>query len=108
MDLKGITMEHKRLPHIDIAHHYQFVTFRTHDSVDEFLKRLMFEAGANSKKQQAIDEYLDQSAKGAYLNGKVLFELYDFLRSCGHGKYKMLAFCIMPNHAQSCPIMCIC
>ena len=31
--------KHNNLPHIDLLGYYQFVTFRTFDSVDDFLKR---------------------------------------------------------------------
>ncbi len=62
----------KNLPHIDLDGHYQFITFRTLDSVDSFLKKLALNDLPNNKKQLAIDQYLDQSCNGAYLNGEVI------------------------------------
>jgi len=31
---------YKKLPHIDTFNHYQFVTFRTYDSLDDYLKKI--------------------------------------------------------------------
>ncbi len=56
----------KHLAHIDLAGHYQFVTFRTADSVDSFLKKIAQTNLANNKKQFAIDQHLDKSHHGAY------------------------------------------
>jgi len=57
-------MRHCHLPHIDIVGYYQFITFRTHDSTDGFLKKLSFQNKPNNKKQLEVDEYLDVSQRG--------------------------------------------
>ena len=93
-------MEYNHLPHIHLENHYQFVTFRTRDSVDGYLKKLLSGAGSNSKKQLEIDEYLDQSPLGAYLNTKILLELFDYFQSREGQLYILAAFCIMPNHVH--------
>ena len=90
----------KNLPHIDLDGYYQFITFRTLDSVDNFLKKLAQNDLPNHKKQLAIDQYLDQSCNGAYLNGEVLELLSDFLKRKDEVLYELIAFCIMPNHVH--------
>jgi len=88
----------RNLPHIDMIGYYQFVTFRTHDSIDDFLKRISQENISTSIKQYKADEYLDKSQKGAYLNGEVLQWLKEFLISKDKILYDLVAFSIMPNH----------
>ena len=70
----------KRLPHIDNSFDYQFVTFWTLDSVDDFLRRLFSQDLPNDKMQLAVDEYADTSTEGAYLKDDVLVLLYNFLK----------------------------
>ena len=88
----------RNLPHIDLVDRYQFVTFRTHDSIDEYLKRIANKDISTSLKQYEADQYLDTSKKGAYLNGEVLAYLYRFLLSKDRLLYELVAFSIMPNH----------
>ncbi|MDD5158626.1 MAG: transposase [Sulfuricurvum sp.] len=89
------------LPHIDLKGYYQFVTFRTFESVDEFVRKWDFSpAMSNKEKQQKIDEYLDISIKGAYLKDDVLKYLFDFLISNDKRLYELVAFCIMNNHVH--------
>lgn len=90
--------KYNHLPHIDIKGYYQFLTFRTYDSVDEYLKRVFKSDLENSKKQYKIDNYLDNSQNGAYLNGEVLIYLYEFLLSKNKILYELISFVIMPNH----------
>jgi len=92
--------KHSHLPHIDIKGYYQFITFRTHDSVDNFVKKLTATDKPNKQKQQEIDDYLDSSQYGAYLNGAVLDYLYDFLKSKDGKLYELEAFAIMSNHVH--------
>jgi len=93
--------KHTNLPHLDIEGYYQFVTFRTYDSIDEYVNRIYDnEDIANSKKQYLIDKYLDNSQNGAYLNGRVLKYLYDFLLSKNNILYEMVSFVIMSNHVH--------
>ena len=91
---------HKYLPHIDIKDAYQFITFRTHDSIDAYVKKITQKDGNNSRQQLAVDKYLDNSNQGAYLNGQVLVTLNDFIRSKDKQLYDLVAFNIMPNHVH--------
>ena len=88
----------KNLPHADLIGYYQFLTFRTHDSIDDFLIRLSFENISTSLKQDKADEYLDNSPKGAYLYGDVLVYLKQFLLEKDGELYELVAFSVMPNH----------
>jgi hypothetical protein len=93
--------KHSHLPHIDLIGHYQFVTFRTFDSVDEFIRKWDFSpAVSNKEKQLKIDEYLDTSTNGAYLEGEVLEWLFEFLLSQDKKLYELVAFAIMNNHVH--------
>jgi len=86
------------LPHTDLIGYYQFVTFRTHDSIDDYLKRVRNEDISNREKEYKIDQYIDLSAKGCYLNGSVLEYLKEFFISKDKSFYDLDAFCVMPNH----------
>ncbi len=88
------------LPHMDIENHHQFITFRTQDSIDMYLKKMAKQNLPNRKKQLAIDEYLDQSKNGAYLNGDVLVFLSNFIKKKDTALYELVSFCIMPNHVH--------
>jgi len=88
----------RNLPHADLIGYYQFLTFRTHDSIDDFLTRLSSENISTSLKQYRADEYLDNSSKGAYLNGDVLSYLKEFLLKQNGTLYELVSFSIMPNH----------
>jgi len=91
--------KHTNLPHIDLKGYYQFVTFRTHDSIDDFLKRLSSQNDISSNiKQYRIDTYLDTSKKGCYLHTEVLQFLKDFFLKYDKELYELVAFSIMPNH----------
>ncbi len=89
---------YNKLPHIDVRDYYQFITFRTHDSVDEFLFKIRDENISNSKKEYKIDQYLDQSSNGCYLNDEVVKFLFDYFRNNDQNFYDLVSFCIMPNH----------
>ena len=90
--------KHLNLPHIDVKGHYQFVTFRTHDSIDDFLKRLSAENLSANIRQYKIDEYLDISQKGCYLHNEILQFLKDFFIQKDKELYELIAFSVMPNH----------
>ena len=92
--------KHKHLPHLDIKNHYQFITFRTYDSVDAYLKKLAQQNLPNKQKQQLIDEYQDLSTAGAILNDEVLILLNAFIKEHDSVLYELFAFCIMPNHVH--------
>ena len=91
-------MIYSHLAHVDIAGYYQFITFRTNDSTDAFLNKLSAQNTSSSRKQLIVDNYLDRSIQGAYLNDDVLLFLHRFLRSKGKDSYNLIAFAIMPNH----------
>jgi len=88
----------RKLPHIDRPEGYQFVTIRTYDSLDDFLRRIAAQEIPNGEKQLQMDRHLDSSEKGSYFHGKVLEYFYDFLLSLDRRLYDLAAFCIMPNH----------
>ena len=90
----------RHLPHIDLIDHYQFVTFRTYESIDHFLKRISEENISTSLKQYKADQYLDKSLHGAYLNGEVLQWLKAFLIEQNGTLYDLVALSIMPNHVH--------
>jgi REP element-mobilizing transposase RayT len=90
----------KVLPHIDLAGYYQFVTFRTHDSLDDYITRVRAQEIESKKQEYIIDRYLDNSSKGAYLNGEVLTYLKGFLHSLDGDLYELVAFVVMPNHVH--------
>ncbi len=56
------------LPHIDAIGYYQFVTFRTYDSLDDFIFGIRQKEISDKQKEYAIDQYLNHSNKGSYLN----------------------------------------
>ncbi len=91
-------MKHSNLPHISLKGYCQFVTFRTKDSVDEYLKKIENSFDNNKVKQYKIDSYLDSSTKGAYLNGEVLDLLKEYIFSKDRELFNLIAFAIMPNH----------
>lgn len=90
-----------KLPHIDAIDHCQFVTYRTNDSVDAYMLNLLNDKNLKSAlKQYKIDNYLDSSKNGSYLNDSVLEYLYDFLKSLNTEVYELISFVIMPNHVH--------
>lgn len=93
-------MQNNHLPHIEKEHNYQFITFRTNESTDESLKKLSLQDKPNSKKQLEIDNYLDASKTGAFLNDEVLVLMSDFLKGKNKDLYELEAFAVMPNHVH--------
>ena len=93
-------MQHEHHPHMNEEGDYQFITFRTFDSTDEFLKKLLQQDKTNSQKQLEIDNYLDGSDTGSYLNDEVLVWMSDFLKTKDEVLYELIAFAIMPNHVH--------
>ena len=88
------------LPHVDLIGYYQFVTFRTHDSIDDYLKRVRNEDISSREKEYKIDQYIDLSTKGCYLNGDVLEYLKEFFISKDKSFYDLVSFTVMPNHVH--------
>ncbi len=88
------------LPHITKKGYYQFVTFRTKDSLDKFLLKILDLNISNSKKQYQLDKYLDSSVNGAYLNDKVLELFKKYILEQDKKLFDLIAFVIMPNHVH--------
>ena len=89
----------KQLPHFSEINSYQFVTFRTRDSVDDFLSRLKAsEQEGESLKQMKIDAYLDTSKNGRYLNGEIIELTINHCISLEPECYKLICLSVMPNH----------
>ena len=91
-------MKHTKLPHIDLLEHYQFITFRTNDSLDGYLKKIYTSEEKNSKKQMLADSYLDNSNKGAYLYDNKIDIFKKIIFDKNHELYELVSFAIMPNH----------
>jgi len=78
---------------------YQFITFRTKDSVDNYLLQLKDKNHCSeTKKQMEIDEYLDKSTAGKLLNGDVIAIIHDYVKSLEPKFIKLICISIMPNH----------
>ncbi len=89
----------QQLPHFSQKHSYQFVTFRTRDSVDEFLSRLKASEQENeSAKQMKIDAYLDTSKNGRHLNGEIIEVVIEHCKNLEPECYKLICLSVMPNH----------
>ena len=97
--LKYHMQKHTKLPHIDAFGYYQFLTFRTNESVDAYVSKLLDDTELTSGlKQYKIDDYLDTSKNGAYLNDDILEYMYDFLIQNDKIIYELVSFVVMPNH----------
>ena len=94
------TSPRKFLPHVDMIGYYQFITFRTHDSLDDFIKKIRDENISSREQEYKIDQYIDHSPKGSYLNDKVLDYLHNYFIVKDKSFYDLVAFSIMPNHVH--------
>jgi len=83
---------------MNLKEHYQFVTFRTKESTDMYLKKLYGSDEPEKLKQYKIDAYLDGSNCGAYLNGEIVSEIEKYFLSYDNEIYKLIALTVMPNH----------
>jgi len=92
-------MHKKSLHHYSELNTYQFITFRTQDSIDPFLHNIskMTELSI-SEKQMKIDTYCDQSDKGCYLNNEIIDLVLTYIKSLDPNFYELYAVSIMPNH----------
>ncbi|QSZ42380.1 hypothetical protein GJV85_09770 [Sulfurimonas aquatica] len=92
---------YEKLPHISLHDYYQFITFRTYDSMDAFIYKIQDNHNLTSKmKQFHIDAYLDESKNGAYLFGGNIAILKDHILSKNNILYEVDTLCIMPNHVH--------
>jgi REP element-mobilizing transposase RayT len=92
--------KYKRLNHHNDIGQYQFITFRTKDSIDPYIKGIYSqEKLTTAKKEYLIDQYQDNSSTGAYLYGEAIGIFRDVLFSYeAKGDYSLESFAIMPNH----------
>jgi len=94
-------MTRKALSHYSELNTYQFVTFRTQDSIDAYLLGIneMLDLSA-SERQMKIDKYCDLSNKGCYLTGEILTLMMNYIKKCEPEYYQLYAVSIMPNHVH--------
>ena len=89
----------KTLHHYSKINTYQFITYRTNDSVDDFIYRMKNNPSISvSKMQYNIDKHLDNSIKGTHLNGQIISSLIEYCKSLEPKFYKLIALTVMPNH----------
>jgi REP element-mobilizing transposase RayT len=92
---------HSNLPHISQKNLYQFITFRTKDSTDHFIKKLILNNQIETKTlQYKIDQHLDNSQNGAYLNGEIIDIAKEYILQVDGKLCKIVSFSIMPNHVH--------
>ena len=80
--------------------HYQFITFRTHDSVDAYVQKIQNSNDTEKIKQYKMDTYLDSSKTGAYLNDEAIDILLEIILLEDENLYDVEILCIMPNHVH--------
>jgi REP element-mobilizing transposase RayT len=94
-------MLRKTLHHYTEIESYQFITFRTQDSIDPYLHKISKMINlTTSERQMKIDCYCDQSDNGCYLNDEVINILMTHLKLLDPDFYQLIAFSIMPNHVH--------
>ncbi len=91
---------YKKLPHLCLENHYQFITFRTYDSLDFYAKTILEKELTIYKKELELDIYLDNSKSGAYLYGEAIEILKDIIFEKNNILYEIVIFAIMPNHVH--------
>jgi len=91
-------MRHRKLPHIDLPKYLQFVTFRTAESLDPYLKNLHAQNLPGGKKQLLADRHLDRSKHGAHLYVEALKVYRNVLHAEDGKSYDLIAYAIMPNY----------
>ena len=90
---------HTKLPHISLQHHYQFITIRIQDSIDEYVQKIQNQNNLDTKiKQYEIDKYLDNSKNGAYFFDEKIEMMRELILKRDGNAYEMECFSIMPNH----------
>jgi REP element-mobilizing transposase RayT len=91
---------YRHLPHIDLKDHYQFITFRTKESLDGYMKKLYAMDLKPKHKYYLIDNYLDSSAGGRLMDTAVAEEIIGYYRAKSGTAFKLVAVCVMPNHVH--------
>jgi len=89
---------YSHLPHIDSIGTYQFITFRTKESLDFYLKKLHSSNEAEKIKQYKMDKYLDSSQNGTLLYGVILEKIREYYLDYDKNVFEVEALSIMPNH----------
>jgi len=92
-------MLRKNLHHYTEIESYQFITFRTQDSIDPYLQKIskIMELSV-SERQMRIDKYCDKSNKGCHLNNELIQIVMDYLKELDPDFYLLITVSIMPNH----------
>jgi len=100
------------LPHFDAGSVYQFITFRLRDSVpaeaiEQWKEELHWHKGIAADSKEAVElrkriEKFADSGKGAcYLRDERIARLaQDALKHFDGERYRLIAWCIMPNHVH--------
>jgi len=91
-------MNHTKQHHISLQEHYQFVTFRTEESVDDYVRKILENDEKESIKQFQVDNYLDSSKNGAYLFDEAIDVFMDVILEEDEKLYDVEIMAIMPNH----------
>jgi REP element-mobilizing transposase RayT len=90
--------DRSRLFHHDAIGTYQFITFRTKESLDPYLIRLYELKIDESKKRYLMDRYLDESRQGSFLNAELGDRIIRYYRQVDKKYFTLDAVCVMPNH----------
>jgi len=88
----------KELFHFSQINAYQFVTFRTKASIDDFLKRMKETKLDETNKQFEMDKYLVTSDKGRLLNDGVIELIIEYCKNLDPKFYRLICLTVMPNH----------
>ena len=95
------------LPHLDEPDRIQFITFRVADSMPQLVLDAADEAlrrGEITKagRRKRIEYYLDQGHGACWLKNPAIAELVECsLRHFDGERYRLLAWCVMPNHVHA-------
>ena len=90
----------KQLNHHSQINAIQFVTFRTHTCMDNFLSLLQNANLDESHKQYSIDQYIDHSPNGCLLNDDIIDLVKLFCRNLDPYLYRLYCVSVMPNHVH--------
>jgi len=103
---------HGYLPHFDADEIFQFITFRLHDSIPAALiekweqelnwhKSLAADSKEAIELRKRIEKYLDSGKGACYLRDERIARLVQDALKCFDGeRYRLIAWCIMPNHVH--------
>ena len=92
--------KYTHLPHIDLKEHYQFITFRTKESLDPYMKKLYASTMTDKQKYYLIDKHLDTSGNGSLIDANMAGEIIDYYRSKSGDTFELISVCAMPNHVH--------